>query len=368
MPWSVRTKLHMFDKSAGLNTSTCQYSVTGIAPPAGSWNHRSAVSPVLSCSHLDLTRFTRLTRFTGVPLQNTSPPKDPAAYNTHNQQSTMDPASRLIKLRQGPAHAMPDAPESAPVHKMAAIPEPVHKMAAIPEQLTAVLHESSQVTTVVPESSHVTAVVHESSQVTAVVPESSQATADLHEPSRVTAGLHEPGQDTVVLHESSQVTADLPESSQVTADLPKSHHVSADPLEPRCVSGDLLEPRHVSADPPEPRHVSADIPKPCQVLSQLPSHMSTASTPSRSAGIPLSTVLPVLAVAILSVWATHCAPEASSDHESAPEASPDHESAPEASSVHRSVPEAFPAHEFVPIPPEVSACTVEPPKEVASIN
>ncbi|KAL0170909.1 hypothetical protein M9458_035505, partial [Cirrhinus mrigala] len=30
----------------------------------------------------------------------------------------------------GPAHAMPALPESAPVHKMAAIPKPVHKMAA----------------------------------------------------------------------------------------------------------------------------------------------------------------------------------------------------------------------------------------------
>ncbi len=30
------TKLHMFDKCAGLNTSTCQYPVIVIAPPAGS--------------------------------------------------------------------------------------------------------------------------------------------------------------------------------------------------------------------------------------------------------------------------------------------------------------------------------------------
>ncbi|KAL0173137.1 hypothetical protein M9458_033448, partial [Cirrhinus mrigala] len=115
-------------------------------------------------------------------------------------------------------------------------------------------------------------------------------------------------------------------------------------------------PRLVSADIPEPRQVLAAFPKPCQVSSQLPSHaeptlpshMSTASTPSRPAGIPLSTVLPVMAVAILSVWATHCAPEASSDHKSAPEASSDHESAPEVSS----------DHEFAQMPPEVSAKAV----------
>ncbi|KAL0189694.1 hypothetical protein M9458_016793, partial [Cirrhinus mrigala] len=108
--------------------------------------------------------------------------------------------------------------------------------------------------------------------------------------------------------------------------------------------------------PPEPRHVLADIPSHAEPT--LPSHKSTASTPSRPAGIPLSTVLPVMAVAILSVWATHCCPEASSDHESAPEPSSDH----------GSVPEAFLANEFAPIPPEVSACTVELPKEVASMN
>ncbi len=33
---SICTKLHMFDKCAGLNTSTCQYPVIVIAPPAGS--------------------------------------------------------------------------------------------------------------------------------------------------------------------------------------------------------------------------------------------------------------------------------------------------------------------------------------------
>ncbi|KAI2665136.1 Stonustoxin subunit alpha [Labeo rohita] len=62
-----------------------------------------------------------------------------------------------------------------------------------------------------------------------------------------------------------------------------------------------------------------------------------------------------MAIAILSMWATHHTPEASSDHESAPEASSDHESAPEASSVHESV-------------PEVLAYTVDPPKEAASIH
>ncbi len=36
IPCSICTKLHMFGKSPGLKTSTCQCSVIGIAPPAGS--------------------------------------------------------------------------------------------------------------------------------------------------------------------------------------------------------------------------------------------------------------------------------------------------------------------------------------------
>ncbi|KAL0173699.1 hypothetical protein M9458_029667, partial [Cirrhinus mrigala] len=58
------------------------------------------------------------------------------------------------------------------------------------------------------------------------------------------------------------------------------------------------------------------------------------------------------------MWATHCTPEASSDHKSAPVASSDH----------MSVLEASPVHEFAPVPPEVLACAVEPPKEGASIH
>ncbi len=36
----------------------------------------------------------------------------------------------------------------------------------------------------------------------------------------------------------------------------------------------------------------------------------------------MSTVLPVMAIAILSVWVAHCTPEASPVDESVPEASP----------------------------------------------
>ncbi len=47
--------------------------------------------------------------------------------------------------------------------------------------------------------------------------------------------------------------------------------------------------------------------------------------------VPLNSVIPVMAVAILCVWAAHYNPEASPVHESAPEASPVPESPPEAS-------------------------------------
>ncbi len=77
------------------------------------------------------------------------------------------------------------------------------------------------------------------------------------------------------------------------------------------------------------------------------------SSLSSPAGIPLSAALPVMAVAILSMWAAHCTLEASPVHESAPEASPVQEFAPEASPVHESASEASPVHVFTPVPPEV---------------
>ncbi len=53
-----------------------------------------------------------------------------------------------------------------------------------------------------------------------------------------------------------------------------------------------------------------------------------------------------MAVAILSVWAAHCTPEASPVHEFAPKDSP--------------------VHVSTPVPPEVVASTAEPPEVVAS--
>ncbi len=105
-------------------------------------------------------------------------------------------------------------------------------------------------------------------------------------------------------------------------------------------------------DPPLMSVRAADIP----VVSSL----------SSPAGIPLSAALPVMAVAILSVWAAHCTPEASPVHESAPEASPVHESAPEASSVHKSAAKVSPVHVSTPVPPEVAASAAEPPEVAAS--
>ncbi len=90
--------------------------------------------------------------------------------------------------------------------------------------------------------------------------------------------------------------------------------------------------------------------------------------------VPLTSVLPVMVVTILRVWAAHCtleaspvhesAPEASPVHESAPEASPVHESASEASSVHESAPKASPVHASTAEPPEVAASAAEPPEVV----
>ncbi len=72
-----------------------------------------------------------------------------------------------------------------------------------------------------------------------------------------------------------------------------------------------------------------------------------ASALAVTENVPLNSVLPVMAVAILCVWPAHCTPEASHVHESTSEDSPVHESAPE--------------------PPEVAASTAEPP-ELATYN
>ncbi len=72
---------------------------------------------------------------------------------------------------------------------------------------------------------------------------------------------------------------------------------------------------------------------------------SALSSPAILDILPPSAALPVMAVAILSVWAAHCAPEVSTVHEPASEDSP--------------------VHEFTPVPPEVAASAAEPPEVAA---
>ncbi len=72
---------------------------------------------------------------------------------------------------------------------------------------------------------------------------------------------------------------------------------------------------------------------------------SALSSPAILDILPPSAALPVMAVAILSVWAAHCAPEVSTVHEPASEDSP--------------------VHEFTPVLPEVAASAAEPPEVAA---
>ncbi len=75
--------------------------------------------------------------------------------------------------------------------------------------------------------------------------------------------------------------------------------------------------------------------------------------------VPIGSVLPVMAVAILCVWATHCSvtpPEPPPVHESVPEPAPALASAEEPPEVATSA----------PAPPEVAACAAEPPEGAAS--
>ncbi|KAL0195040.1 hypothetical protein M9458_008612, partial [Cirrhinus mrigala] len=167
---------------------------------------------------------------------------------------------------------------------------------------------------------------------------------------------------TAAISVSSQVTAELHESSYVSADHPQPRHATSDRPEPRHVSPDLPEPHHVSSDCPESRHVTSDHLDSRHVLSAAPrssrsvlrssSQVSSVRDPplvsSRATGIPkpapsspiIIEILPPAAalplMAIWCMWAAHCAPEASSVHESAP------------------------------VPLEVAAPTAEPPKGASS--
>ncbi|XP_042590949.1 vegetative cell wall protein gp1-like [Cyprinus carpio] len=96
------------------------------------------------------------------------------------------------------------------------------------------------------------------------------------------------------------------------------------------------------------------------------------SAPAVTEAVPLSTVLPVMVVAIWYVWAAYCPPAST---ESVPEPSPALESVPEPSPALEStpVPSSWPGVPF-PVPmtlvsppfPEVVDCTAEPPKVAAS--
>lgn len=78
------------------------------------------------------------------------------------------------------------------------------------------------------------------------------------------------------------------------------------------------------------------------LISVLVAGIPRASALAITEAVPPSSVHPVLAVAILSVWAAHYTPEAFPIHKSVPESSPVHESASEASLIHSFAPEAFP--------------------------
>ncbi|XP_016375597.1 DNA translocase FtsK 1-like [Sinocyclocheilus rhinocerous] len=173
------------------------------------------------------------------------------------------------------------------------------------------------------------------------------------------------------LLESHHVSTDLPESRHDMAAISESAHVK--PESPAKMAATPESPAKMAATP-EPLHVPAvtkisskdflaggystqahanaelgrglkrliasvmDPP----LMSVRAADIPVVPTLSSPPGIPLSTALPVMAVAILSVWAAHCAPESSPVHKSTPEASPVHESAPEASPVHESAPESAP--------------------------
>ncbi|KAI2647119.1 Aggrecan core protein [Labeo rohita] len=303
-----------------------------------------------------------------------------------------------------PVHTM--AATAEPAHKMAAktelrhvtaaIPEPSHAAAVFPEfsQVESVFPESSQVSkasqvkTVFPVSSQVRTVVTMSSRITAVAkmaatPEPVAKMAATPEPvakmAAVSKQQHKMAAVSKQQHKMAAVSRPLHNMAAIwTPPVVMMVHVLDTPLvtvwaakmalnataatpESSPVTAVLHESSHVV---PESSHVTADLHKPSDVIAA---------------------ALPLMAVAMWCVWATHCAPEVppdhkpapelssdhkpapelSSDHKPAPELSSDHKPAPELSSDHKPAPEAFPVGEAAPMPPEVSAPAVEPLMEGA---
>ncbi|KAL0169371.1 hypothetical protein M9458_033967, partial [Cirrhinus mrigala] len=98
--------------------------------------------------------------------------------------------------------------------------------------------------------------------------------------------------------------------SHVFSDLPEPCHVSSVLSEPRHVSCDTLRSRTIMMasvfDPPLMSVRAAGIPV-----------ASAPSSPIIKEILPPAAALPLMAVAILCMWAAHSAPEVSSVHESA---------------------------------------------------
>ncbi|KAI2650206.1 Transposable element Tcb2 transposase [Labeo rohita] len=183
-----------------------------------------------------------------------------------------------------------------------------------------------------------------------------------------------------------------PQPAQVTSTKPKPVHVM--PAKPKPTQA--TKPKHTMPAAPGPAHapkpqahnistlkassVHKSAPEASPVYESAPKassvHESAPEASSVHESAPKAWSVHESAPEAWSVhesapeaWSVHeSAPEAWSVHESAPEAWSVHESAPKASSIHESMPEASLVQEFAPIPPEVSECSVEPSKEVASVN
>ncbi|KTG04231.1 hypothetical protein cypCar_00034529 [Cyprinus carpio] len=184
----------------------------------------------------------------------------------------------------------------------------------------------------------------------------------------------------------AHVMSATPGPAHIMSATPGPAHVMSATPEPLHEMAAESEPLHKMATEPEPFYVMTATQDGCHTRASHPADVELGSgliaslmdpplVSVRAAGIPratplaiieavpLSSVLPIIMVTILSVWAAHCTPEASPVHESAPEASPVHEYTPEASPVHSYTPEVSPIHESAS---EVAASTTEHPEVESS--
>ncbi|KAL0172271.1 hypothetical protein M9458_032582, partial [Cirrhinus mrigala] len=304
----------------------------------------------LACLEYDLYNKAHTwiySRFQRVPLQNTLPPRDPAAFG---HRSTMDPASRLVQLRQGnrpieqyimdfcelchlvdfkesflkdifyfglckdisskmPGHhrhwSLVRCIDFALLLSSSAFTvgitddKPCHPpVSATPKSL----HVMSGIVTIMPEPPHAKPAKPRSAKVMSSKPEPSHAKPAKPKPAQVMSTKPQPAHVTSAAPGPAHVTSAAPgpahampvapRPAHVMATLPESAPVMAALPESTPVMAAISKPVHKMAAIPEPVHKMAAIPEPVHKMAAITEPVYKMATPSESLAKMAANLIP----------------------------------------------------------------------------